>query len=62
VTPHQYRELLDRAIRDGNSELLDACCAVLAENEAGKEILYRKGYGTAKAAIDATARLVPDNN
>jgi hypothetical protein len=61
MTPHQYRQLLDRAIQDGNSELLDACCAVLAENEAAKEILHRNGYGTAKMPIDAMARLVPDN-
>lgn len=56
-----YRQLLDRAIASNNDELLDSICAVLAENEAGKEVLVQKGYGTTRMAIDAMVKLVPEN-
>lgn len=59
MTSAQYRQMLDRAIRDGNSELLDSVCAVLAENEGAKSILYQMGYGPANAGIDAMVRQVP---
>lgn len=59
MTPTQYRAMLDRATRDGNDELIDAMCAVLAENEAAKSILFQKGYGPASEGIDAMVRKVP---
>jgi hypothetical protein len=59
MTPAQYRAMLNNAVRDGNEELLGSVCAVLAENEAAKEILLHKGYGPARAGIDAIVKHVP---
>lgn len=60
MTPTQYRAMLDRAIRDDNGEILDAMCAVLAENESAKSILFQLGYGPASDGIDAMVKRVPE--
>jgi hypothetical protein len=59
MKPSHYRAMLDRAIRDGNGEVLDSMCNVLAENESAKAMLIQKGYGPARAPIDTIVRQVP---
>lgn len=61
VTPYQYRCLLDRAYKAADDELLNSVCAVLAENEAAKSILFQKGYASANTPIDQMAVRVPTN-
>jgi hypothetical protein len=60
MTAGHYRDLIVRAVGDGNDDLLDSVAARLAESENALRILRAKGYGMTGIAIDAAARMVPE--
>ncbi|MBY0238473.1 MAG: hypothetical protein K2X55_04090 [Burkholderiaceae bacterium] len=57
--PHPYRDLIERAVKQGDNQMLDMLAQALADAERAKQILRAKGYGVTGMAISATAAQVP---
>jgi hypothetical protein len=55
-----YRDLILRAVKDGDDERIDLLAAHLIDCETAKQLLRAKGYGTAGMSLSSTARLVSD--
>ena len=54
-----YRDVIIRAVLDGNDDLIDSIAARLADSAEALLILRANGYGGSGMTVSATARQVP---
>lgn len=57
-----YRDMILRAAKAEDGQMLDLIAAQLADAEQTKQLLVAKGYGQVSMPASAAARMVPDNS
>lgn len=62
MRPRHYRELIQRAVRESDTPLLNMLVAHLVDAESAKQILRARGYGEPGTSASAAAAQVPDAN
>jgi hypothetical protein len=62
MQPRHYRDLIVRAVRESDTQLVDMLVAHLVDAERAKQVLRAKGYGEAGMSASATAAQVPGSH
>lgn len=60
MRPHQFRDLIVRAMSEPSGKTMDLLVAQLRDAERARQILRAKGYGCSGMSASCTAAQVPN--